>query len=135
MIKKYLPFHQFKKFDESIITEILDSNFISAEMNISYDDMLDCAEEGHYYNDDCEISFYLSDYNNEVLTVIFEVSLSFSERYDPGDYYQPPEYDIYNENLDISIQEVIMENYDIEIDLLSDEVLKLENYLENLLTD
>jgi len=135
MIKKYLPFHQFKKFDESIITEILDSNNISAELNFSYEDMIDSAEEGYYNNDDCEISFYLPEYNNELLTVIFEVSLSFDESFDPGDYYQPPEYNIHNENLDIYIQDIIMENYDVEIDLKSDEIKKLENYLEGLLTD
>ena len=135
MIKKYIPFHQFKKFDESIISEILDSNDISADLNLSYQDMIDSAEEGYYSNDECEISFYLSDYNNELLTVIFEVSFSFDERYDPGDYYQPPEYDILNENLDIYIQDIIMENYDIDIDFKSDEIKKLENYLEGLLTD
>ena len=45
MIKKYIPFHQFKKFDESIISEILDSNDISADLNLSYQDMIDSAEK------------------------------------------------------------------------------------------
>jgi|TARA_R110000751_G_scaffold231944_1_gene333132 hypothetical protein len=135
MIKKYITRHQFKKIDESIITEILDSNDISAELNFSYQDMVDSAEEGYYNNDDCEISFYLSDYNNELLTVIFEVSFSFDESFDPGDYYQPPEYSIHNESLDIYIQDIIMENHDIDIDFKSDEIKKLEIYLEGLLTD
>jgi hypothetical protein len=135
MIKKYLTKHQFKKIDESIISKILDSNDISAELNFSYQDMVDSAEEGYYHNEECEISFYLSEYNNESLTVIFEVLLSFDESFDPGDYYQPPEYNIHNESLDISIQDIIMDNYNIEIDFKSEEIKKLEIYLESLLTD
>jgi len=135
MVKKYLTKHQFKKIDESIISKILDSNDISAELNLSYQDMLDYAEDGYYNNEDCEISFYLPEYNNQQLTVIFGVSLSFIETYDPGDHYQPPEYDIHSENLDIEIKEVLMDNYDIEIDFKSDEIKKLETYLVNLLTD
>lgn len=133
MIKKYIPFHQFKKIDESIISKILQAHTVVFEQE--YQDMLDSAEEGYYHEDGCEISFYLTDYNNELVTVIFEASLSFDERHDPGDYYQPPDYEILNENLGIYVQDIIMENYDIEIDLSSGEVKKLETFIEKVLTD
>ena len=33
------------------------------------------------------------------------------------------------------IQDIIIENHDVEIDLSSDEVKKLETFIENVLTD
>ena len=135
MIKKYIPFHQFKKIDESIIDEIMVTNGVSVLFEQHYQEMVDSAEDGYYHNDSCEISFWIPKYNNELITVIFEVSLSFDERYDPGDYYQPPDYEMFNENVDIYIQDIIVENYDVEVDLNSDKVKKLENFIEKMLTD
>ncbi len=135
MIKKYIPFHQFKKIGESIIDDMLESSDLSVAWNTPYQEMLEEAEDGYYHNDSCEISFWIPKYNNELITVIFEVSLSFDERYDPGDYYQPPEYDILNENLDIYVQDIIMGDYDVEINLSSNEVKKLETFIEKVLTD
>ncbi len=135
MIKNYIPFHQFKKIDESIIDDMLESSDLSVAWNTPYQEMLEEAEDGYYHNDSCEISFWIPKYNNELITVIFEVSLSFDERYDPGDYYQPPEYDILNENLDIYVQDIIMGDYDVEINLSSNEVKKLETFIEKVLTD
>ena len=119
MIKKYIPFHQFKKIDESIIDDMLESTDLSVVWNTPYREMVEDAEDGYYHNDSCEISFWIPKYNNELITVIFEISLTFDERYDPGDYYQPPDYEMFNENVDIYIQDIIMENYDVEIDLNS----------------
>ena len=135
MIKKYIPFHQFKKIGESIIDDMLESSDLSVAWNTPYQEMLEEAEDGYYHNDSCEISFWIPKYNNELITVIFEISLSFDERYDPGDYYQPPEYDILNENLDIYVQDIIMGDYDVEINLSSNEVKKLETFIEKVLTD
>ena len=135
MIKKYIPFHQFKKIDVSIIDDMLESTDLSVVYNTPYREMLEDAEDGYYHNDSCEISFWIPKYNNELITVIFEVLLSFDERYDPGDYYQPPDYEMFNENMDIYIQDIIMENYGVEIDLNSDKVKKLENFIEKVLTD
>ncbi len=135
MIKKYIPFHQFKKIGESIIDDMLESSDLSVAWNTPYQEMLEEAEDGYYHNDSCEISFWIPKYNNELITVIFEISLSFDERYDPGDYYQPPEYDVLNENLDIYVQDIIMGDYDFEIDLNSNEVKKLETFIEKVLTD
>lgn len=135
MIKKYIPFHQFKKIDVSIIDDMLESTDLSVVWNTPYREMLEDAEDGYYHNDSCEISFWIPKYNNELITVIFEISLTFDERYDPGDYYQPPDYEMFNENMDIYIQDIIMENYDVEIDLNSDKVKKLENFIEKVLTD
>lgn len=135
MTKNYIPFHQFKKIDESIIDDMLESSDLNVAWNTPYQEMLEEAEDGYYHNDSCEISFWIPKYNNELITVIFEVSLSFDERYDPGDYYQPPEYDILNENLDIYVQDIIMGNYDVEINLSSNEVKKLETFIEKVLTD
>ena len=135
MIKKYIPFHQFKKIGESIIDDMLESSDLSVAWNTPYQEMLEEAEDGYYHNDSCEISFWIPKYNNELITVIFEISLSFDERYDPGDYYQPPEYDILNENLDIYVQDIIMGDYDFEINLSSNEVKKLETFIEKVLTD
>lgn len=135
MIKKYIPFHQFKKIGESIIDDILESSDLSVAWNTPYQEMLEEAEDGYYHNDSCEISFWIPKYNNELITVIFEISLSFDERYDPGDYYQPPEYDVLNENLDIYVQDIIMGDYDFEINLSSNEVKKLETFIEKMLTD
>ena len=136
MIKKYIPFHQFKKIDESIIDDMLESTDLSVVYNTPYREMLEDAEDGYYHNDSCEISFWIPKYNNELITVIFEVSLSFDERYDPGDYYQPPDYEMFNENVDIYLQDILIEHYDVvEIDLNSDKVKKLENFIEKMLTD
>jgi hypothetical protein len=135
MIKKYIPFHQFKKIGESIIDDMLESSDLSVAWNTPYQEMLEEAEDGYYHNDSCEISFWIPKYNNELITVIFEISLSFDERYDPGDYYQPPEYDVLNENLDIYVQDIIMGDYDFEINLSSNEVKKLETFIEKMLTD
>ena len=119
MIKKYIPFHQFKKIDESIIDDMLESTDLSVVWNTPYREMVEDAEDGYYHNDSCEIRFWIPKYKNELITVIFEISLTFDERYDPGDYYQPPDYEMFNENVDIYIQDIIMENYDVEIDLNS----------------
>lgn len=135
MIKKYIPFHQFKKIDESIIDDMLESTDLSVVWNTPYREMVEDAEDGYYHNDSCEIRFWIPKYKNELITVIFEISLTFDERYDPGDYYQPPDYEMFNENVDIYIQDIIMENYDVEIDLNSGEVKKLENFIEKVLTD
>ena len=134
MIKKYIPFHQFKKIDESIIDEIMVTNGVSVLFEQHYQEMVDSAEDGYYNDDCCEVSFYLPRYKNELVTVFFESTISFNESYTPGDNLQPPEYDIHNENLDIYVQDIIMENYDVEIDLLSDEVKKLEDFIVNVLT-
>jgi len=136
MIKKYLPFHQFKKIDESVISEMLETDGTCISFDVPcLSEMISYAEDGYYTNDSCEIYFYLPKYGDEPITVFFEVSLSFDEKYDPGDYYQPPDYEILNENLDIYIEDIIMEDYDVEIDLSSDEVKKLENFIEKMLTD
>lgn len=135
MIKKYIPFHQFKKIDESIIDVMLESTDLTVVWNTPYREMVEDAEDGYYHNDSCEIRFWIPKYNNELITVIFEISLTFDERYDPGDYYQPPDYEMFNENMDIYIQDIIMKNYDVEIDLNSGEVKKLENFIEDVLTD
>jgi len=138
MIKNYIPFHQFKKIDESIVLEILDSDSVSIvldEFLMSIDDMIESSEDGYYHNNECEIHFHLPKYNNELVTVFFEAFLSFYEKYDPGDYYQPPDCEILNENLDIYVKDIIMENYDVEVDLNSNEIKKLETFIENLLTD
>lgn len=135
MIKKYIPFHQFKKIDESIIDDMLESTDLTVVWNTPYREMVEDAEDGYYHNDSCEIRFWIPKYNNELITVIFEISLTFDERYDPGDYYQPPDYEMFNENMDIYIQDIIMKNYDVEIDLNSGEVKKLENFIEDVLTD
>lgn len=134
MVKKYLPFHQFRKIDESIIDEIMVTNGVSALFEPQYQEMVDSAEDGYYNDDCCEVSFYLPRYKNELVTVFFESTISFNESYTPGDNLQPPEYDIHNENLDIYVQDIIMGNYDVEIDLLSDEVKKLEDFIVNVLT-
>lgn len=135
MIKKYIPFHQFKKIDESIIDDMLESTDLTVVWNTPYREMVEDAEDGYYHNDSCEIRFWIPKYKNELITVIFEISLTFDERYDPGDYYQPPDYEMFNENMDIYIQDIIMKNYDVEIDLNSGEVKKLENFIEDVLTD
>ncbi len=134
MVKKYLPFHQFRKIDESIIDEIMVTNGVSVLFEQHYQEMVDSAEDGYYNDDCCEVSFYLPRYKNELVTVFFESTISFNESYTPGDNLQPPDYDIHNENLDIYVQDIIMENYDVEIDLLSDEVKKLEDFIVNVLT-
>jgi len=136
MIKKHLPFHQFKKIDESIISEMMEAEGTCITFDLpSVEDMVASAEDGYYHDSDCEIYFYLPKYGDEPIVVLFEVSFSFDERYDPGDYYQPPDYEIFNENVAIYLQDIIIENYDAEIDLNSDEVKKLENFIEKMLTD
>jgi hypothetical protein len=136
MIKNYIPFHQFKKIDESIISEMMEAEGTCITFDLpSVEDMVASAEDGYYHDSDCEIYFYLPKYGDEPIVVVFEISFSFDERYDPGDYYQPPDYEIFNENVDIYLQDIIIENYDAEIDLNSDEVKKLENFIEKMLTD
>jgi hypothetical protein len=136
MIKKHLPFHQFKKIDESVISGMMETEGTCISFDLpSINDMISSAEDGYYHDSDCEVHFYLSKYKEEPITVFFELSFSFDERHDPGDYFQPPDYEVINENLDIWIEDIVMENYDLEIDLKSDEIKKLENFIENLLTD
>jgi hypothetical protein len=136
MVKKYLPFHQFKKINESIVSEmmVVEDTCITFDLP-SVNDMVASSVNGYYHDSNCEIYFYLPKYGEEPIIVLFEVSFSFDERFDPGDYYQPPDYEILNENLDIYIQDIVMENYDTKIDLSSGEVKELEYFIENLLTD
>lgn len=136
MIKKYIPFHQFKKIDEFIISEMMETEGTCITFNLpSVEDMVASAEDGYYHDSNCEIYFYLPKYGDEPIVVFFEISFSFDERHDPGDYYQPPDYEIFNENVDIYLQDIMIENYDSEIDLNSNEVKKLENFIGKVLTD
>jgi len=123
MIKNYIPFHQFKKIDESIISEMMEAEGTCITFDLpSVEDMVASAEDGYYHDSDCEIYFYLPKYGDEPIVVVFEISFSF-------------DYEIFNENVDIYLQDIIIENYDAEIDLNSDEVKKLENFIEKMLTD
>ncbi len=136
MIKKHLPFHQFKKIDESIISEMMEVEGTCITFDLpSVEDMVASAEDGYYHDSNCEIYFYLPKYGDEPIVVFFEISFSFDETYHPGDYFQPPEWDRYNENLDVWVENIILENYDVDINLKSDEVKKLENFIVDLLTD
>ena len=140
MIKKHLPFHLFKKIDESIIPEMMEAEGTCITFDLpSLEEMISNAEEGenkhYYYDSNCEVHFYLSKYKEEPITVFFTVHLTFNETYDPGDYFQPPEHEVINEDLNIWVEDIMMENYNVDINLGSDEIKKLENFIAELLTD
>ena len=136
MIKKHLPFHQFKKIDESVISEMMETEGTCISFDLpSLEEMVSSAEDGYYHDSNCEVHFYLSKYKEEPITVFFEISFSFDDIAFPGDYFHPPEYEVTNENIDIWIEDIMMENYDLEINLKSDEIKKLENFIADLLTD
>ena len=136
MIKKYLPFHQFKTIDESIVSEMIETegNCITFDLP-SVDDMVNYAEDGYYHDSNCEVYFYLPKYGDEPIIAVFEISFSFDERYDTGDYFNPPDHEVFNKNLEVCMTDIIMENYNLEINLSSDEIKKLEIFIEDLLTD
>lgn len=136
MIKKKLYPHQFKKINEDIIFDLLNSETIDCVncIPITRDEMIDCADDNYFSEDSIEAEFYIEKYDS-ILSVCFDIDFHFDVISDPGDYYQPPEYDIVNEDITVDISSFYMEGYDLDIDLYSEDVHKLESFIENFIMD
>ena len=138
MIKKKLQPHQFKKINEDIIFDLLNSETIECVncIPITRDEMVDsaCLDDNYFSDDSLEAEFYIEKYDS-ILSVYFDVSFHFNIISDPGDYYQPPEHEIVNEDLTVEVTDFYMEDYDLDIDLCSDDVYKLESFIENFIMD
>lgn len=98
-----------------IIFKIIENEDINLNMdNISF---VDLSFNARYLNDDEPFSsetewveIYLKDLD-ETIIVTFEFSWSFDEKYDPGDYYTPPDYERYNEEIWVSVYDIDTVNY------------------------
>ena len=136
MIKKKLHPHRFKKINEDIIFDLLNSETIDCVncIPITIDEMVECADDNYFNEDSIEAEFYIEKYDS-ILSVCFDIDFSFNTISDPGDYYQPPEYDIVNEDITVNITSFCMEEYDLDIDLYSEDVHKLESFIENFIMD
>ncbi len=136
MIKKKLQPHQFKKIDEDIIFDLLNSETIDCVncIPITRDEMVECSDDNYFNEDSLEAEFYIEKYDS-ILSVCFDIDFSFNVISDPGDYYQPPEHDIVNEDITVNITSFYMEDYDLDIDLYSEDVHKLESFIENFIMD
>lgn len=136
MIKKKLQPHQFKKINEDIIFDLLNSETIGCVycIPITRDEMVECSDDNYFNEDSLEAEFYIEKYDS-ILSVCFDIDFSFNVISDPGDYYQPPEHDIVNEDITVNITSFYMEDYDLDIDLYSEDVHKLESFIENFIMD
>ncbi len=136
MIKKKLQPHQFKKINEDIIFDLLNSETIDCVncIPITRDEMVECSDDNYFNEDSLEAEFYIEKYDS-ILSVCFDIDFSFNVISDPGDYYQPPEHDIVNEDITVNITSFYMEDYDLDIDLYSEDVHKLESFIENFIMD
>tara|TARA_B100001287_G_C22651408_1_gene515376 strand:- start:774 stop:1187 length:414 start_codon:yes stop_codon:yes gene_type:complete len=136
MIKKKLHPHQFKKINEDIIFDLLNNetiDFVNC-ISITRDEMVECSDDNYFNEDSLEAEFYIEKYDS-ILSVCFDIEFSFDVISDPGDYHQPPEYDITNENITVNITSFCMEDYDLDIDLYSEDVEQLEIFIENFIMD
>ena len=66
MIKKYLPFHQFKKIDESIIPEMMEAEGTCISFDLlSLEEMISNAEEGDNHN------YYYDLWHNSITDILW----------------------------------------------------------------
>lgn len=81
-------------------------------------------EDGSFTLNDQWMSF---DCNGVNITIDYEISVSGTSSYDGGDYWTPPSYDVDIDSVDITINSVHIDEYEVE--LTSD----LKKVFENLI--
>ena len=66
--------------------------------------------------------------------VYFQVEHKWTDDYDPGDYYNPPEYDIYDETIDVEVYHIGCVDSDerfTDKEMLDDLIYRLEYYIQD----
>ena len=131
MIKQYLQKIHFKNITDKDIN--LDEGNITFE-DASFNPENFHEEDGystHFITEDY-ISFYLKDLD-DTITIIVDVSYTFDEEYDSGDYYTPPTTYTTDEVLEVFITRIEMENNESEFTpKLKDKLCEfVESYIES----
>jgi hypothetical protein len=93
-------------------------------------------DEDGYYSDDEYMSLYFEDLGI-YLTFSIEICYSYVERYDPGDYFNPPDYEIVHEDLEVVTFDATIEDEEGNaIDFEHENVYtKLNEFVENYIDE
>jgi hypothetical protein len=91
-------------------------------------DNLICENEGSFSREDQAISF---DVNGSELLVCFELNVSGSVDYDPGDYWTPSYTDVDITDVDVYISNVYLNDYDLPLD--KESIKLLENKIQKMI--
>ena len=90
----------------------------------SWEDFV-CENEGYFSREGEFLSF---DINGLKLVIFYDLSVSGKIDYDPGDYYMPPFTDVEITDEDVTVTQVTLDEYDIELTkdlkLLFSEIVK-----------
>lgn len=88
--------------------KFLDSDCIKSQ---DWEELI-CENEGSFSR---EGEYMIFDMNGIELVISYDLSVSGRIDYDPGDYYTPPSCDIDISYEDISVTDVTLDEYDIEL--------------------
>lgn len=87
-------------------------NIIDKDVAEDWDDLI-CENDGYFTREDQFISF---DVDGNELVVCFELGVSGTVDYDPGDYWNPSYTDVDITDIDVCVSDIYFNDYDLYLD-------------------